>query len=613
MEGTPILREGWWKRVLGTRSQAPATREFGSQLVPHPDEDAFFETTLMKNNLAFSFPDFFSQSTVDPFGISSSCEEVLAAWAKHPDQLGMRVHDYFSSLFDIQRQFLEDAAGSPRRDPVKPVIYDERFTDAAWTENPWFDFMKEYYLLSTRAVEDAIFATPEVPDKTKRRAAFWVRQILNAASPSNFLWSNPVALQRLFATGGMSLVDGYRQWVNDLAAGDLQIVDRDGYALGRDIAATPGQVVFRNRLMELIQYSPSTPTVRAIPIVIIAPWINKYYVLDLGPERSLIRYLVDQGFTVFVTSWKNPSGPMRDTTFDDYLTEGALAALQVAQEICGVEQVHAVGYCIGGTLLASTLAWCAQEPVISNPVAHWTTFTTLVDFSNPGDVDVFVSEDSIPWIEQLMEQQQGFLDGQMMASSFRWLRSNNLIWRYFVNGYLYGDEPPPMDVLQWNMDTTRLPKAMHSFYLREFYLHNHLVEPGAVWLANRPIDLHRIKAPLYAVGAEQDHIAPWKETFKLVSQVSGPVRYTLATSGHILGILNPPVNPPKRRFWSADATGAQDPDAWLKSVEKQPGSWWENWVDWLKAGCGPEVPARQPGSGQYPALCPAPGLYGTEK
>jgi polyhydroxyalkanoate synthase len=522
------------------------------------------------------------------------------------------MQDYFTSLNAIQRQFMGHAAGVAP-DPVKPSEYDERFQDPAWTQNPWFDFLKEYYLLGSRALEDAIFATPDVPEKTRRRAAFWARQWLDAVAPSNFLWTNPVALEKMIESGGMSLVDGYRQWLSDLAEGDVRIVDQEGFEVGKDIAATPGQVVFRNPLFELIQYTPTTPQVRRIPIVIVAPWINKYYVLDLGPQRSLIRYLVDQGFTVFITSWKNPEGEMRDTRFDDYLTEGALTALRVAGEICGVEAVHGVGYCIGGTLMASALAWSAVDSAAPSPVANWTLFTTLVDFSNPGDIDVFITEDSVAWIEQQMEQHRGFLDGKSMSAAFRWLRPNSLVWRYVVKGYLCGDEPPPMDVLQWNMDSTRLPQAMHSFYLREFYLNNRLVQPDAVHLAGRPIDLSRITAPLYAVGAEQDHIAPWKETFKIASQVSGPVRYTLATSGHILGILSPPVNPPKRRYWTGDATGARDPEAWRDGIEKHPGSWWEDWARWLKEVCGEEIPARTPGSERYPCLEPAPGRYVREK
>jgi polyhydroxyalkanoate synthase len=551
-------------------------------------------------------------SPFDPFGILPACAAILEAWSRHPDELQFRLRDFYGDLFMVQQQVTGRAIGRFVPDYVPTVSYDERFQDEAWTASPWFDFLKEYYLLCTRAIADAIFATPDVPEKTRRQAAFWARQVLNAMAPSNFLWTNPVALNRFIATGGLSLIEGYKHWLADLGKGDISMVDDDAYALGRDIACTPGEVIFRNELLEVIQYAPATDQVREIPIVIIAPWINKYYILDLAPEKSLIRYLIDQGFTVFVTSWKNPGPEMRDTTFDDYLENGAIAIIDVARKICGAPAVHAVGYCIGGTLLAALMAWYARDKKDASPVAHWTLLTTLVDFGNPGDIDVLITEESIQWLEQKMAK-SGCLDGRDMGMSFRMLRPNSLIWRYVIQNYLYGEEPAPMDVLQWNVDDTRLPAAMHSFYLRELYFANKLVQPGAITLAGRPIDLGLIKTPLYAVGTEQDHIAPWKETFKIAGLIPAPVRYTLATSGHILGILSPPIDPPKRRYWSGDATGMTDPEAWRARIEKVPGSWWTDWAAWLHERCGPMVPARAPGNADYPPLAPAPGEYVLEK
>jgi polyhydroxyalkanoate synthase len=522
------------------------------------------------------------------------------------------MHDFHTSLFEIHQQVAERAAGNFVPDYVPPVSYDERFQDSAWVENPWFDFLKEYYLLCTRTIEDTIFATPGVPEKTRRRAAFWARQALNAVAPCNFLWTNPTALHRFITTGGQSLVEGFRLWLDDLDKGDISMVDDDAYQLGKDITCTPGEVVFRNELLEVIQYAPATDQVHEIPIVIIAPWINKYYILDLSPQRSLIRHLVNQGYTVFVTSWKNPGPELRHITFDDYLTKGALVIINAAREICNVPAVHAVGYCIGGTLLTALMAWAGKDSKTVSPVCHWTLLTTLVDFSNPGDIDAFITEDSIQWLEQKM-QENGYLDGKDMGSSFRWLRPNSLIWRYVIQNYLNGESPPPMDVLQWNVDCTRLPEKMHSFYLRKFYLENRLIEPGALKLAGRTINTGLIKAPLYAVGTEQDHIAPWKETFRIASLIPAPVRYTLATSGHILGILSPPVDPPKRRYWSGDATGATDGEAWRAHLEKIPGSWWDDWTRWLDKNCGPMVAARKPGNDKYQPLAPAPGEYVLEK
>ena len=548
----------------------------------------------------------------DPFGIIPSWGAVIDAWTRNPRNLQQYLNDYWTGLFVIQQQVVKRAMGNLVPDYIAPASRDERFQDNAWVENPWFDFLKEYYLLCTRTIEDVIFETPGVPEKTRRRAAFWTRQMLNALAPGNFLWTNPAALNRFITTGGLSLTIGFRLWLEDLRRGDISMVEEDAYRLGRDIACTPGSVVYRNDLLEVIQYAPATSEVYAVPVVIIAPWINKYYILDLAPEKSLIRYLVSQGFTVFVTSWKNPGPEMRATTFDDYLVRGALAAIDTARGICGVPAVHAVGYCIGGTLLAALMAWAARDRRTPSPVCHWTLLTALVDFSNPGDIDAFITEGSVRWIEQRMEK-SGYLDGRDMGLSFRWLRPNSLVWRYVIQNYLFGETPPPMDVLQWNVDCTRLPAAMHSDYLRRFYLENRMVEPDALVLAGRPIDLRIVQAPLYAVGTEQDHIAPWKETFRIAGLVSAPVRYTLATSGHILGILSPPIDPPKRRYWSGEATGLNDPETWRNGVVKAPGSWWHDWLGWLRERCGPMVPARPAGDRNHPALAPAPGTYVLEK
>lgn len=553
------------------------------------------------------------RQTVDPFGILTSCMEVQQAWLQHPQELGEQMQQLGRDLLNVQLYMTKCACGIQEGDCIPAKYYDERFQEPIWKESPYYDALKEYYLLYTHWLEDAIFDTPDVDPKIAKRAAFWARQWLDAMAPNNFFWTNPLAVWTFLTSGGQSLVEGTAHLLEDAAEGDISMVDKNAFRVGEDLATTPGAVVFRNELFELIQYKPATEQVHSVPIVIVAPWINKYYILDLKPHKSLVNYLVSQGFTVFVTSWKNPSADMRDTAFEDYMLRGVQPAIEVARSITGSETVHAVGYCIGGTLLSILMAWQNRdrnnEPTYVN---SWTLLTGMVDFSEPGDIEVFIDKYSVEYLEQKMSM-SGYLDGEDMARSFRLLRPNSLVWRYVVNNYLYGEEPPPFDVLYWNTDATRLPEAMHSFYLREFYLDNNLVKPDTLVFGDRPIDLGHIKQPLYAVGTEQDHIAPWKETFKICAHVSGPVHYTLATSGHILGIISPPVDPPKRRYWTGEATGQSDPEAWRNSVEKRPGSWWENWVQWLDNQCGELVDPPSLGNKTYPVLTAAPGTYVLEK
>ncbi len=551
----------------------------------------------------------------DPFWIARSLWDVQQAWLAHPSELAEAIIKLGTGLALIQSNAIQQVLGVKQGSSSqvnKEGERDDRFKDPQWTENPFFALLKQYYLLSSRWLVDTISATPDLDPKTQRRATFWARQVLDALAPSNFFWTNPQALQRFVETGGGSLVEGFRLYLQDTLAGEVRMVDSSAFHVGKNLATTPGEVVFRNNLLELIQYTPTTTQVRAIPIVIVAPWINKYYILDLTPQKSLVRWLVAQGYTVFITSWKNPGREMRDVQFEDYLQSGLLPALEVARQLCQSPSVHAVGYCIGGTLLACLQAWLAQEETTPPLVSSWTLYTTLVDFSQPGDVEMFITEDSIALLERIMAE-QGYLDGAQMAQSFRLLRPNSLLWNYVIQSYLYGNEPPPLDVLYWNTDTTRLPMAMHSFYLRQFYLHNRLIEPGSTRLAGRSLDLSRITAPLYAVGTDQDHIAPWKGTFSICRWVQGPVRYALTSSGHILGVINPPVNPPKRHYWAAEASGATDPEAWQAGASQHKGSWWEDWRDWLAGQTGELVPSRRPGSNNFPPLEAAPGSYVLER
>ena len=552
--------------------------------------------------------------TLDPFGIAHCCHEVQRAWLEHPHDLAEALSKLGAGLWALQMQGWQRFAGVPADDLVPAVGYDERFQDPIWTENAYLNTVKQHYLLTTHWLEDAIYNTPGATDQMRRRAAFWIRQALNAVAPTNYFWTNPGAILRFFQSGGKSLVEGMQHFLADAQRGVISLVDEHAFTVGKDLAITPGAVVFRNELLELIQYAPATEQVHEMPILIVAPWINKYYILDLNPEKSLVRYLTEQGFTVFVTSWKNPGPELRQTQFEDYMVKGVLEAVHAALDICAVPQLHLTGYCIGGTIVAALMAWLNHPDAApeQRPVAHWTLFTTLLDFANPGEIDVFIDEETIEYLERQMAK-RGYMDGNDLATSFRMLRSNSLIWHYYVHNYLYGESPPAFDVLFWNMDSTRLPEAMHSFYLRQLYLQNRLAQPGGLELAGRSIDLGRITQPLYAVGTEQDHIVPWKESFKVAGLVNGPVRYVLATSGHILGIVSPPVDPPKRRYWVGEASGQCDPEVWCGSTNKVPGSWWDDWTGWLRPQCGPLQPPPGLGDTRHPQLAAAPGTYVLER
>jgi len=549
------------------------------------------------------------ESSVDPLGMAAPLVHAQLAWMSHPQELAEALGKMSSSLWSLQWHTWRRMLGLPSPDPVKPNEDDSRFEDPVWADSPTWDLIKEWYLVLTHHMQDMLYDTPGLSQKERRRAAFWWRNGLNAVSPSNFLFTNPVAMRKAIESRGESLTRGFHNFLDDLAAGNIRMTRPEDFKVGVNLAVTPGKVVFRNGLLEVLHYTPTQPKVRQMPIVIVTPWINKFYILDLNPRKSMIRFLLDQGFDVFITSWKNPGEEMRDVSFDAYLTEGIQPLIDVARRLSGAPKVHAAGYCIGGTALATYMAWANRHFAADEvPVAHWTLFTTLVDFHKPGDIEVFVDEGSIRFITQNMER-KGYLDGAEMASAFRLLRANSLIWNYVVHGWLYGETPPPFDVLYWNMDTTRMPYAMHSWYLRELYLHNRLIEKDALTVAGERIDLGAISQPVYAVSAEDDHIAPWRQTFRTMNYVAGGKRFVLSSSGHILGIVNPPVKPPKRSYWVGQARRSDKPDEWRAGLKNRDGSWWDDWMEWLKPQCGELVDAPPVVSEAVPALGDAPGSY----
>jgi polyhydroxyalkanoate synthase len=555
------------------------------------------------------------QQTLDPYGMMTSVLNAQAAWLMHPKELSQACHSLFVDSLAFNSHLMRLAMSLPTEDVIKPHVDDVRFADADWEKNPVWDVIKEYYLAVTHRTEDLLFETPGLSSVQRRRAAFWARQWLNALAPTNFFLTNPVAMRKYVETHGDSLKQGLEHFLRDAKAKNIRLVEPDAFKVGVDLATTPGRVVMRNRLVELIHYTPTTAQVHQLPILIVTPWINKYYVLDLTPQKSLVKFLTDQGYSVFITSWKNPTADMADVRFDDYLLEGVDQSVQTVCKICKVGQVHLTGYCIGGTLVSTYLAWASRHyPVSANPVAHWTLLTTLTNFAKPGDIDVFIDEGAIAALEKKMAQ-SGFLDGSDMATSFRLLRSNSLIWHYFEHSYLLGEELPAFDVLYWNMDTTRMPAAMHSFYLRQMYLYNNLVKPDALSIAGESIDFSRITQSLYAVSAEDDHIVPWHQSYRIRQHINAntPVRFVLSTSGHIFGVVNPVVSPPKRNFWVGEPASNQQSQDWLHHAQKNAGSWWPDWLAWLAPRCGPMVAAPKVTAKNYPDLGSAPGTYVLEK
>ncbi len=553
--------------------------------------------------------------SMDPFGAVASLVNAQMAWAVHPQEYLRAVSGLSGDLMALQGHIFRRAMGIPSEDVIEPNADDARFAEPVWKTEASWDIIKEWYLAFTHRWQDMYYETPGISDKERRRAAFWSRKWLNMMAPTNTFWLNPIAIRRCIDTRGESVIKGMKNFMRDAKAKNILMVDPDAFIVGKDLGLTPGKVVFRNRLLEIIHYAPTTEKVRETPIVIITPWINKFYILDLLPKKSMLKYLTDQGFSVFVTSWKNPTADMASVTLDDYLLEGVSEAVRVASEFCKVPQVNLVGYCIGGTLVSTYMAWANRRyGPDKTPVKSWTLFTTLTDFARPGDIEVFIDETTIEAMEKMMAK-KGYLDGTEMASSFRMLRSNGLIWNYWVHSYLLGEDLPPFDVLFWNMDSTRMPYAMHSFYLREMYLHNNLIKRDKLRIAGELIDLNQITQPLYAVTAEDDHIAPWKECYRIRKYINikAPMRFVLSTSGHILGIVNPPVNPPKRAFWIADPERNEHWERWHERAEKHAGSWWDNWTEWLNERSGDLVPAYPASNKQFPALADAPGTYVLEK
>ncbi len=619
------------------------------QNIDHQDalRDSFLQATRHSGEILRSFMSRNPSFNPDPFNIGRAFLEMNARIISDPNYL---IH--------AQRDFWQSWMAMWQGHSVDETNEDRRFSDDAWHDHFIFSYIRQSYLLFSRWFLRTVHGVEGMDNVDARKVDFYAQQFIDAISPSNFLMTNPEVIRETLASKGQNLVRGFSNLIKDLerAPGHLSISmsDRNAFKIGKNIALSKGAVIFENDLMQLIHYAPSVKKVHRDPIVIVPPWINKYYILDLNPKKSFVRFALEQGLDVFMISWVNPDAGLRHKTFDDYLTEGVLSAIDTALAVTGAEKCHTVGYCIGGTLLAAALAHMERAHMERahmeraqmegaqmekahaegnhgkkahvegghkktdaegnhgkkglNKVASTTFLATLVDFSDPGPIVNFIDEEQVKAMEKRMHK-EGCLAGEEMAFAFNMLRSNDLIWSFVINNYLLGRDPLPFDLLFWNNDSTRMPEAMHSFYLRKMYLENRLIEKDAISLAGTKIDLGRITADSYFVATRQDHIAPWKSVFGGSSHFSSSKRrLVLSGSGHIAGIINPPQSH-KYGYWT-DGVSSGDLDRWPDSARFHQGSWWNDWMDWIKPRCGPSVDARTPGGHkQFPPIEDAPGRY----
>ena len=532
---------------------------------------------------------------------------VAEYWLSDPQRAVEVQAELGKAYLDLWASAVRRMAGEQAVPVIAPDPRDKRFADPEWSSNQFYDFLKQAYLLTIQW-SDRLVKNAPLDEHMRHKAEFYVRQIGNAISPSNFVLTNPEVMRETLSSNAENLVRGMHMLAEDIEAGhgNLKIRQSDAskFALGKNLALTPGKVIYQNELMQLIQYAPATETVLKRPLLIVPPWINKFYILDLTPEKSFIKWCVDQGVTVFVISWVNPDERLAAKSFEDYMRAGPLAALDAIKQATGEEEVNAIGYCVGGTLLSVALAWMAAKG--DKRIASATLFAAQVDFTHAGDLMVFVDEEQLNALEQRMGE-RGYLEGKKMANAFNMLRSNDLIWPYVVSNYLKGKQPHPFDLLYWNSDSTRMPAANHSFYLRNCYLENKLSK-GQMEIGGEQLDLGNVTIPIYNLATREDHIAPAKSAFLGSKFFGGPVKYVLAGSGHIAGVVNPPGPKLKYQYWTGDAP-VGNLDNWIKKAVEHPGSWWPDWIEWIKAQAGEMVPAREPGGGMLTPIEDAPGSY----
>ena len=545
---------------------------------------------------------------LDPLNIGGAFMEMTARMMADPAKMMQAQMDLWNDYMKLWQTTSQRVMGEPAEPVIEPEAGDRRFTHESWDENCLFDFIKQSYLLTARWMQSTVRDVEGMDDKAAQKVDFYTRQFADAMAPSNFVMTNPEVLSATIESGGENLVKGLENLLDDLERGkgrlDIKMTDTEAFEPGRNVAVTPGKVVYQTDLMQLIQYQPTTEKVYKRPLLIVPPWINKYYILDLREENSLVKWAVGQGFTVFMVSWVNPDETLAAKTFEDYMIEGPLAALDAMEKATGAREVNVIGYCLGGTLMACTLAYMKAKG--DDRIKSATFLAVLTDFEEAGELGVFIDEEQLTALEQKM-QEQGYLEGAHMATTFNMLRANDLIWSFVVNNYLLGKDPFPFDLLYWNSDSTRLPAAMHIYYLRKMYLENLLVQPGGLTFDGVAIDLTTIDTPAFMLSTKEDHIAPWKSTYALTQLLSGPVKFVLAASGHVAGVVNPPAAG-KYAHWTA-TKNPKSPDDWLASAKEHPGSWWPVWAKWAGRHGGGKVAAHVPGDGQLEIIEDAPGSY----
>lgn len=597
---------------MSQKTQKPS--EINEDFDPIAFSNKWQELVLQSQKIWFEKLKEFSSDDiqpVDPFGLKELAQDFWQHLANNPETVIKTQISFIDDYMKLLQETYKGMSGEEHSIVATPETGDRRFKDETWDSHPFFDFIKQSYLIFSKNMLQGIHKLEGLDDKTAKRIDFFAKQIVNALAPSNFFLTNPAVLKETIDKKGENLLQGYKNFMRDLQNTQnnfsLSIVDKDAFTVGKNLATTEGSVIYRNDLIELIHYKPQSDTLYKTPLLIIPPWINKYYILDLQENNSFIKWATEQGFDLFCISWVNPNKELAQKKFESYLDEGLLQAIEHVQKQTGEKQVNCIGYCLGGTLLSCGLSYLKKKK--RNDIKSATFLTTMIDFSGAGDMQVFIDEKQLETLEEKIKQ-IGYLPGEDLKQIFSLMRSNDLIWSFFVNNYLLGKEPMPFDLLYWNDDSTRMPYEMHMFYLREMYLKNNLVEKNAIELLGTKIDISNIDTPSYFVSAREDHIAPWKTTYEGPKHFKGEKHFILTEAGHIAGIINSP-NKNKYGYWTQKAW-PDLPDQWLNDAHYKKESWWLHWQKWISKKSGDKI-KRNYKNPTLKALCPAPGTYVLEK